>query len=137
MSSEHVGFAHAQQAVQVERTVTNKKTGKVTTGNRQFIASIEHQPGPTGAAQAGRTVRHHWRVENNIHWLRDAVCDEDACRSRNPTSACALALLRTALLAAVRASGRESLTASIEEFAAHRNLAVSLIQNQQLASLFG
>jgi len=85
--------------------------------------------------QMGRVTRNHWQVENNIHWLRDAVCDEDACRSRNPNSACALALLRTALLAAVRASGRESLTQAIEEFAADRHLAVALIVNQRLGSL--
>ena len=82
--------------------------------------------------QMGRITLNHWQVENNVHWLRDAVCDEDDCRSRNPNSACALALLRTALLAAVRASGRESLTQAIEEFAADRHLAVALITNNDL-----
>jgi predicted transposase YbfD/YdcC len=132
VSSEQVGFAHANQAVQVERTVTHKKTGEATTGSRQFIASIEHHPGHAAAMQTGGIVRHHWRVENNIHWLRDAVCGEDTCRSRDPNSACALALLRTALLADVRASGRESLTEAIENFAADRKLAVALIRNQRL-----
>ena len=135
VDGEHVGFAHARQAVQVERTVTHKKSGKETTGSRQFILSTEYQPGATGARQVGTLVRHHWRVENNIHWLRDAVWREDSCRSRNPNSACALALLRTALLASVRASGRESLTEAIEEFAADRNPAIALIRNQRLASL--
>lgn len=135
VGSEQVGFAHALQAVQVERTVTNKKTGEVTTGNRQFIASIGHEPGVIGAAQVARLVRFHWRVENNIHWVRDAVCDEDACRSRNPHSACVLAMLRTALLAPVRASGRESLTQALEEFAADRDHAITLIKNQRLVSL--
>jgi hypothetical protein len=51
--SERVGFAHALQAVQVERTVTHKKSGKETTGSRQFIVSITHQPGATGATQEG------------------------------------------------------------------------------------
>jgi hypothetical protein len=58
------------------------------------------QPCKWGASRA-TTV---FRVENNIHWLRDAVCDEGACRSRNPNSACALALLRTALLPAGRSA---------------------------------
>ena len=132
MCSERVGFAHARQTVQVERTVTHKKTGKETTGTRQFIISIEHHPGPTGAMRVGAIVRHHWRVENNIHWLRDAVCREDTCRSRNPNSACALALLRTALIGVVRASGRESLTEAIETFAADRAQAITLIRNQRL-----
>ena len=83
----------------------------------------------------GRATRNHWQVENNVHWLRDAVCDEDACRSSDPNSASALALLRTALLATVLASGRESLTQALEEFAADRHLAVALIANQRLALL--
>ena len=135
MSSESIGFAHALQAVRVDRTVTDKKTQEATTGSRQFIVSIAHQPGHAAAMQMGRVTRNHWQVENNIHWLRDAVCKEDTCRSRDPNSACALALLRTALLAAVRASGRESLTQAIEEFAADRRPAVALITNQRLASL--
>ena len=80
----------------------------------------------------GGLVRGHWCVENNVHWIRDAVCREDTCRSRDPNSACVLALLRTALLGVVRASGRESLTEAIESFAADRALAVSLIRNQRL-----
>ena len=59
VDSESVGFVHALQAVQVERTVTHKKSGKETTGSRQFIVSITHQPGATGAKRVGAIVRHH------------------------------------------------------------------------------
>lgn len=119
--------------MKVERTVTNKRSGRETTGSRQFITSIGHQPGRAGTLRVGALVRAHWSVENNIHWLRDAVLREDTCRARSPNSACALALLRTALLAAVRASGRESLTEAIETFAADRASALTLIRNQRLA----
>jgi len=37
-------------------------------------------------------------VENPNHWRRDALWGEDRCRLRNKNAACALALLRTALL---------------------------------------
>ena len=62
MSSEHVGFAHALQAVRVDRTVTDKKTQEANTGSRQFIASIAHQPGHAAAMQMGRVTRNHWRL---------------------------------------------------------------------------
>jgi predicted transposase YbfD/YdcC len=132
VDSEKLGFAHARQAVVATRTVTDKKTGEETTGCRQYISSSEHASGRDGALAMGRLVRGHWCVENNVHWLRDAVCREDDCRSRDPHSACVLALLRTALLGLVRASGRESLTEAIESFAADRALAVTLIRNQRL-----
>lgn len=124
-------FPHARQAVRAERTVTDKKTGTVTEGVRQYVSSIA--PGERPPRQMARLVRGHWTVENNIHWLRDAVGREDACRLRHPGAACALALLRTALLAPVRAAGHESLTQFHESCAENKAIAVDLIAYQRLA----
>lgn len=126
-------FAFAQQAILASRTVTKKKTGEVTEGARLFISSQSYEPGQAHAFVMARLVRGHWSVENNIHWLRDAVCREDACRSRNQNAACALALLRTALLAPVRLSGRTKFTEALEEFAENKASAVALIRKQRLA----
>ena len=131
--SESAGLAHVQQATQVTRTVTHKKTGEVKTGQRIFLSSLPWESGAAASRRIGRLVRAHWTVENNIHWLRDGVWKEDTCRSRCPNAACALALLRTALLAPVRASGRTSLTAALESFAENKVSAVNLIRNQRLA----
>ena len=131
--SESAGLAHVQQAAQVTRSVTDKKTGEVKTGIRIFLSSIAWEPGRQACLRIGRLVRCHWVVENNIHWLRDGVWKEDTCRSRCPNAACALALLRTALLAPLRASGRTSLTTDTEAFAENKVSAVTLIRNQRLA----
>ena len=141
LAAERSNFAHARQAVRAGRTVTNKKTGEVTNGARLYISSIpanERSP-----RQMARLVRGHWTVEpersgdsrrqNNIPWLRDAVGREDTCRQRNSNAACVLALLRTALLAPVRAAGHESLTLFQESCAANRSKAVHLIAYQRLA----
>lgn len=131
LEAESSNFAHARQAVRAERTVTNKKTGEVINGARQYVSSIatdERSP-----RQMGRLVRGHWTVENQIHWLRDAVGREDTCRQRNSNAACVLALLRTALLAPVRAAGQESLTLFQESCAENRSKAVNLIAYQRLA----
>ncbi len=133
VSAERAGFGHASQAVYVERRVTNKKTGKVTEGERLYITSSEHEAGRGGAMRMAGFSRGHWTVENNVHWIKDAVMREDACRSRDPNTACALALLRTALLAPVRASGRKDFTAALEDYAANKSLAVTLVTNQRLA----
>lgn len=131
LAAQSSNFAHARQAVRAERTVTNKKTGEVINGARQYVSSIatdERSP-----RQMARLVRGHWTVENNIHWLRDAVGREDQSRQRHPGAACALALLRTALLAPVRAAGHESLTRFNESCAENRSNAVNLIAYQRLA----
>ena len=53
-------------------------------------------------------------------------------RLRNPNAACALALLRTALLAPVRAAGHQSLTQLQETCGKDRTIAVHLMAYQRL-----
>ena len=125
--------------VRAERKVTHKKSGVEKTGVRLYISSLEltGRPASTGRASPAlfaKAIRGHWAVENNIHWLRDAVGFEDRCRSRDPNAACALALLRTALLAPVRAAGHLSLTESMENCAENPRLAVAILLHQRLAS---
>jgi len=138
--SESICFAHAQSVVRAERTVTHKKSGVEKPGARHYISSLQ----PAGKPVAGRgraspalfakLVRGHWSVENNIHWLRDAVGFEDRCRSKDANAACALALLRTALLAPVRAAGHHKLTEAMENFARNPRLALAILLHQRLAS---
>lgn len=131
LEPESSGFPHARQAVRAARTVTHKQTGEVTEGARLFVSSIA--AGERTAREMAHLVRGHWTVENNIHWLRDAVSREDTCRQRHPGAACALALLRTALLAPVRAAGHQSLTRFHESCVENKAIAVELIAYQRLA----
>ena len=57
------------------------------------------------AARLAALARGQWSVENPNHWRRDALWGEDRCRLRNKNAACALALLRTALLRPVLRCG--------------------------------
>ena len=140
--SESICFPHAQSVLCAERIVTHKKSGTGKTGERIFISSLEAtrptaaRPGTGQASPAlfARLIRGHWTVENNIHWLRDAVGFEDRCRSRDPNATCALALLRTALLAPLRAAGHLSATKAMEDFARNPSLAVTILLHQRLAS---
>jgi hypothetical protein len=58
-----------------------------------------------GAARLAAWARGQWSVENLNLWRRDALWSEDQCRLRNKNVACALALLRTALLRPVLRCG--------------------------------
>ena len=132
--------------MRAERKVTDKKSGIEKTGVRHFISSLEFKQSPytgigigIGIGQASPAlfatlIRGHWTVENNIHWLRDAVGFEDRCRSRDPNAACVLALLRTALIAPLRAGNHLSLTRATEDFARNPSLAVTLLLRQRLTS---
>ena len=124
------GYALGEQVIALERTVTHKRSGKQTLGTRWFITSLSVEE--AGWERLAKLIRAHWTVENNIHWLKDAVMKEDRTRQRNPNAAQALGLLRTALLAPVRKAGRTSLTQATEDFAANKWGATRIIVNQHL-----
>jgi predicted transposase YbfD/YdcC len=89
-------FPSARQVFDTRNTTTFKKGGKTTHHTRFFVTSLTTQE--AGAGRLAALARGQWSVENPNHWRRDALWGEDRCRLRNKNAACALALLRTALL---------------------------------------
>lgn len=124
-------YPHAAQLVSLQRQRTHKATGENKTGTRYFALSL--RANETTPERVAKQIRGYWGVENKVHWRRDVIGGEDQCRLRDPNSACALALLRTALLALVVASGRSSLKEAQEELAYKPNRALCLIRFQRLA----
>lgn len=96
-------FASARQVFDTRNTTTCKKDGKTTQHTRYFVTSLTTQE--AGAQRLAALARGQWSVENPNHWRRDALWGEDRCRLRNKNAACALALLRTALLRPVLRCG--------------------------------
>ena len=68
-----------------ERTVN----GQTTTEVRYFIGSKK-----AGARFYGKALRHHWGIENNLHWQLDVNFGEDHNRTKERTAAQNLGLLR-------------------------------------------
>jgi predicted transposase YbfD/YdcC len=60
-------------AVQSKRTIN----GETTIERRHYICS-----GTGSAQEVGEFIRHHWRVENELHWVLDVAFREDLCRIR-------------------------------------------------------
>lgn len=115
----------------MQRRRTHKRTGEEKTGTRYFVTS--HQAQPALASRLSKQIRGYWGVENIVHWRRDVIGGEDKCRLRDPNSACALALVRTALLTLVLCSGRTSLQQAHEEFENDPASALHLIGFQRLS----
>ena len=77
-----------------ERTVQ----GKTTTEIRYFIGDKK-----ASAKYYGSGLRHHWGIENNLHWQLDVNFDEDGNRVTKRNGAENLALLRRLTLSLLRA----------------------------------
>jgi len=68
--------------------VSERKTKNETTvGKRYYVSSLE-----VNAKQAAQTIRAHWAIENNLHWVLDVVFREDELKVKDPDGANHLAL---------------------------------------------
>jgi len=98
---------------------------KTSTEFRYFLCSF------TDLDHFATTVRRHWAIENQQHWVLDVQFGEDACRTRKNHSAENLAVLRRMALNVLRHNGpvRESLR--------RRKLRAALNDAYRLRLLFG
>ena len=73
-----------------ERTI--KKSGKKSVERRYFLTSL------TDVEKAAFAMRAHWGIENNLHWVLDAILNEDYCLVRKDNAAANLHVLRKIVL---------------------------------------
>jgi predicted transposase YbfD/YdcC len=66
---------------------------------RYFISSLDG----SDAEKFARAVRHHWAVENNLHWVLDVAFDEDGSRVRKDNAPENMAMLRHVALNLLKA----------------------------------
>jgi predicted transposase YbfD/YdcC len=72
--------------VQYSRTLKNGKTKLET---RYFITSLSHK-----AEQLSHSIRGHWSIENNLHWVLDVEFSEDDSRIKKDNAPENLAIIR-------------------------------------------
>jgi predicted transposase YbfD/YdcC len=79
------------------------------------------------AARLLRLVRHHWRIENKSHWVRDVTFDEDRSQVRRGSIPQLMAALRNLAIGLIRLSGHTNIAAATRHFAAQPWAAVALL----------
>ncbi len=83
---------------EVMRECTVLATGKVSREASYYIGSDR----AATAESAGRTIRAHWSVESQLHWVLDIAFGDDDARHRAQNTAQNLATLRHFALNIVR-----------------------------------
>jgi predicted transposase YbfD/YdcC len=61
-----------------------------STEKRYFISTLNHKD----VERIARSIRSHWQIENNLHWVLDVVFREDESRIRDERTALNFAWFR-------------------------------------------
>jgi predicted transposase YbfD/YdcC len=99
-----------QRLIRVERT--GIRATEAVHETMFYISSIA-----ADAADFSRLIRHHWHIENRLHWVKDIVFKEDSaalCAGHAPEN---MAILRTVALNLFRLNGFASMTKAIRAVA--------------------
>jgi predicted transposase YbfD/YdcC len=136
---EHIRkrFPHARQAALIERYVTRtarkrKNHGrgykKVTIRSAVAVLVITSLDAREAAPEhlAGY-VRRHWRIENQIHYVRDVTYREDASRVRTGTRPRIMATLRNLAIGLIRQAGHTRIAATIRKIKYDNRLLLAIL----------
>lgn len=72
-------------------------------------------------------VRHHWHIENGLHYVRDVTFGEDRSRLRTGHAPQFVASLRNLVLTLIRRTGTTAITAARRAFSYHPERAFALL----------
>jgi hypothetical protein len=103
-------FPHAAQAIQVIRRV-RAPGSRWRTVTVYAVTSLAL--GSASPAQLAGWLRGHWRIENQLHWVRDVDFGEDASTARSGSLPRVMASLRNLAVGALRLAGHPNLAAAL------------------------
>lgn len=89
-------------------------------------------------ASAGRRLEltcGHWGIENELHWVKDVVLGEDACRVRTHGGPQILSGLRNAALGLLHQNGLGQIASALRHLAAFPLKAIQLVTLGRIADL--
>lgn len=104
-------FPHAAQAIQVIRRVRAPGSRCWRTVTVYAVTSLAL--GTASPTQLAGWLRGHWRIENQLHWVRDVDFGEDASTARSGSLPRVMASLRNLAVGALRLAGHPNLAAAL------------------------
>jgi len=106
-----LAFPHAAQAIQVTRKTRRPGSRKWRAETSYAITSLP--AGQAKPAQLAAWLRGHWKIENQLHWVRDVTLGEDASTARTGTGPHVMAALRNLAISILRLAGHVSIAAAL------------------------
>ena len=112
-----LAFPHAAQAIQVTRKTRRPGSRKWRAETSYAITSL-----PTAQARPAQLagwIRGHWKIENQLHWVRDVTFGEDGSTARTGTGPHVMAALRNLVISILRLTGHASIAVALRHTARH------------------
>jgi predicted transposase YbfD/YdcC/urease gamma subunit len=110
-------FPHAAQAIQIRRRRRRRGTKKWSTETSYAITSLGFVQ--ARAIQLAAIIRGHWKIENELHWVRDMTFDEDRSQTRTATGPRIMASLRNLVITILRLGQAPSIATALRYHARH------------------
>ena len=107
----------------MERT----RTYKGVTSREMAYAVTSLIPEKAGPARLLSLWRGHWRIENQVHWVRDVTFDEDRSQVRTGAAPQVTAGLRNAVIGLLRRTGSHNIAATLRRYSWNLTAALSLL----------
>ncbi|MFD7924317.1 ISAs1 family transposase [Streptomyces sp. NPDC059740] len=111
----HIDYPHARQALQVVRWRRDLGTGKLTIERIYLVTSLP--PGAADGSELAAWIRGHWRIENQLHHVRDRTFHEDASHTRTRHLPRVMAGLRNLAIGVHRQDGHTNIAAALRHTA--------------------
>ena len=113
------------QVFQLVRHVRHIPTGKTT---HEILYGITSLPMTSASPQRLLDLtRHHWAIENKLHYCRDVIFHEDACDLALGHAAQTIALLNNLVLGLLRVRGFTAIASARRRFNAFPAEALALV----------
>jgi len=122
----YLPWPDVQQALLLEKTVVDTKSGEVSFVRRYAVTSLS--PAEADPARLLALWRGHWAIENGLHYPRDVWFCEDASHIRAGNIPEVMAVCRNTILNLLRAWGYKSLKFARETFAGNPDKALGLLE---------
>ncbi len=108
-------FPHAHHIFRIHRNRTN--LAGAPTHNETVYGITSLTATHATAPQLAGHVRHHWHIENKLHYVRDITYHEDASRVRTRNSPRVMASLRNLAISTLRHAGHTNIAAALRHTA--------------------
>lgn len=143
---EHIQalFPHVQQVFLIERYVTRKVRKRRKNSRRYKTVTVKSAIAAFGItslssreaapAHLAGYVRHHWAIENKIHWVRDVTYREDSSRVRTGSRPRIMATLRNLAIGLLRQAGHTRIAPTIRKLKYDTGLLLAILGCPQTTS---